>query len=249
MSGKTVRVEVTGEIALVIIDNPPVNALNRAFVNELAIACGQVADDPDIRAVVFTAEGDRAFSAGADISGLPSAPPTPEQLRANLAGECAAFDSVALLPQPTVAAIFGHTLGGGLELSVACDFRVAATTLSAGLPEAKLGYFPASGSLVRLAHLIGHTAAKRLAIIGDSLDAEQAQAIGLVDEVVEADAVLDRAIEFARELAAVDATAARAIKQIINADEARFHAHDVELILDLAAPTAGVEVGTDADGS
>lgn len=234
MSEPVIRVEKDGEIALVVIDHPPVNALNREFVSGLAEACTGLASDSSVRAVVFVAEGEKAFSAGADISGLPDAPPSPEQLRANLAGECAAFDSVAELPQPTVAAVFGHTLGGGLELGVACDFRIAADTLQAGLPEAKLGYFPASGSLVRLAHLIGQPAAKRMAIIGDSIGAEEALSIGLVDEVVTFDALRSRATEFARELAAPDVKAVRAIKRILNADEARHHADDVELILDLA---------------
>ncbi len=240
MKGEIVRIDRTDSIAEVVISNPPVNALNRTMVDEITEACGVLASDDSVRAIIFAAEGERAFSAGADISQLPSAPPAPEQLRKNLAQECAGFDAIAELPQPTVAAIFGHTLGGGLELAVSCDFRLAGANLQAGLPEAKLGYFPASGSLVRIAHLVGYPMAKRLGIIGDSIDAEQALAIGLVDEVVDVDALMRRARDFAQALAAPDPVAVRAIKRIINADEARDHAQDVELILDLATELAAV---------
>jgi enoyl-CoA hydratase len=240
MESSMIQLQVEGNVAVVTIDNPPLNLLKRAIHEQLVAVCAQLAADDAVAAVVFTGQGERAFSAGADVSGVSSGPSAPDDVRAALALECAAFDAVEQLPQPTVAAIFGHALGGGLELSLSCDFRIAADSLSAGLPEARLGWFPASGSLVRLAHLVGHPVAKRMAILGDPIDAKEALSIGLVDEVVAATDLKDRAVAFATELASPSADAVRAIKQILNADSGRFHGKDVELILDIATEQARV---------
>jgi enoyl-CoA hydratase len=238
MESSLIRLDVLDSIAVVTVDNPPLNLLKRAIHEDLVALCTELGADTAVAAVVFTGEGERAFSAGADVSGVSAGPPAPDDVRASLALECAAFDGIESLPQPTVAAIFGHTLGGGLELSLSCDFRLAAESLQAGLPEARLGWFPASGSLVRLARLIGQTAAKRMAILGETIDAQEAWSLGLVDEVVAAPALKDRAAAFARQLASPKADAVRAIKQILNADSGRFHAQDVELILDIATDQA-----------
>jgi enoyl-CoA hydratase/carnithine racemase len=246
MEGSLLRVEILDKVAVVTVDNPPLNLLKRVIHEDLIAVCTALASDATVAAVVVTGDGERAFSAGADVSGVSAAPPAPDNVRATLSLECRAFDAIEGLPQPTVAAIFGHTLGGGLELSLACDFRIAAESLQAGLPEARLGWFPASGSLVRLAKLIGQPAAKRMAILGEPIDAGSALSLGLVDEVVAPAAVKNRAVEFASELAVPKADAVRAIKQILNADSGRFHAQDVELILNIAADQARVSHETSA---
>jgi len=189
------------------------NALSTALEGALAEAL----EDPTVleaRSVVITG-GERAFSAGADVGELRDRDPA--AIMAYYRATGAVYERVAGLPQPTVAAIAGHCLGGGLELALACDFRVADASASFGLPEVRIGILPSSGGTHRLVRLLGTARAKELVLLRGRLAAHEALAVGLVTEVTAAGESLPRALELARELAALPALAAAVAKQAIDA--------------------------------
>jgi enoyl-CoA hydratase/carnithine racemase len=165
-------------VAVVRLDRPPLNALSRAVLAELGDAARSVGGEPGLKAVVVTG-GPGALAAGADIEELDTTDPA--LIAASLRD---AFDAVATIPRPVIAAIAGFALGGGLELALACDLRVAATTARLGQPELLLGIIPGAGGTQRLPRLVGPARAKELVWSGRHLRADEALAIGLVDRVV-----------------------------------------------------------------
>lgn len=183
-------------VALVTLDRPPMNALSIALLEQLADTARDLASDADLKAVVVTGGG-RAFAAGADISEFG------DQAAARTVSATfrAAFDAVAAIPRPVIAAINGFALGGGLELALACDLRVAADSARLGQPEILLGIIPGAGGTQRLPRLVGPARAKELVWSGRQVRADEALAIGLVDRVVDAGGVLDQALGWAAELA------------------------------------------------
>src|SRR6516164_2019636 len=181
-----------GEIGLVIVDNPPVNALKHEVRAGLAAALGQARDDAAVKAVVIGCAG-RTFFAGADITEFGKPPQTP-----GLGEVIAALDA---MPKPVVAALHGTALGGGFELALACHFRVAAASARVGLPEVKLGLLPGAGGTQRLPRLIGPEKALKLIVTGDPIEAREALADGIVDEIVEGDLTAG-AIAYARRVVA-----------------------------------------------
>ena len=192
-------------VAVVTLDNPKVNALSGALLRELADAAEDLRADPP-GAVVVTG-GDRIFAAGAEISEFRSAESPAEVItraEAELLGQLflRALNAVADIPRATIAAISGFALGGGCELALACDFRIASEKAKLGQPEILLGIIPGGGGTQRLARLVGPARAKDLIFTGRQVRADEALAIGLVDEVVAPEAVLDRALERAGQLAA-----------------------------------------------
>jgi enoyl-CoA hydratase len=182
-------------VAVVRLENGKVNALSSELLRQLEAAAIALADDPP-GAVVITG-GDRLFAAGADISEF-GGPDEATQI-----GDLflRALDAVADIPRATIAAVSGVALGGGCELALACDFRIASSRSKFGQPEILLGIIPGGGGTQRLPRLIGPARAKDMIFTGRSVGAEEALRIGLVDEVVEPDAVFDRAVEKAAELA------------------------------------------------
>lgn len=185
----TVTIARQGAIAVVIIDNPPVNALSQALRQDLIEAVATLDADETVKAVVLLCEG-RTFIAGADVSEF-GKPPQPPHLP----------DVVAIIEsagKPWVAAIHGSALGGGLEVALGCAYRVAVASASLGLPEVKLGLIPGAGGTVRLPRLIGASAAVDLITSGNPIDAREAAALGLVDLVVDGD-LRRAAIVFAEE--------------------------------------------------
>ena len=191
-------------VAVVRLDNPKVNALSTALLDELAGVASELTDEPP-GAVVVTG-GDRVFAAGADISEFGG----PDEAARIGAVFLRTFNAVAAIPRATIAAISGYALGGGCELALACDFRIASDRARLGQPEILLGIIPGGGGTQRLARLIGPARAKDLILTGRQVDAAAALAIGLVDEVVTPEALMDRALERAAELAA-GAVAAHAL--------------------------------------
>jgi len=191
-----VRVERDGDgVATVTLDNPKVNALSTALLAQLrAVAESLTADPPG--AVIVTG-GDRLFAAGADISEFGG----PDEARRVGAAFDAALRAVAAIPRATVAAVSGYALGGGCELALACDLRIASDRAVFGQPEILLGIIPGGGGTQRLARLVGPARAKSMVLTGRQVRADEALAIGLVDEVVAPDALHSRALELARELA------------------------------------------------
>ncbi len=179
-------------IAVITVDNPPVNALKHEVRAGLAEALQQVRDDPSVEGVVIACEG-RTFFAGADITEF-GKPPQPPGL-----GEVIA--QIEAMPKPVVAALHGTALGGGFEVALACHFRVAAPTARVGLPEVKLGLLPGAGGTQRLPRLIGPEKALRMIVTGEPVGAAEARADGIIDEIVEGD-LMATAVSFARRVIA-----------------------------------------------
>ena len=181
-----------GDIAVVTADNPPVNALKHQVRAGLAEALHQTRDDPAIKAVVIACAG-RTFFAGADITEFGKPP------RAPGLGEVIA--AIEAMPKPVIAALHGTALGGGFELALACHFRVAVAGARVGLPEVKLGLLPGAGGTQRLPRLIGPEKALKMIVTGDPIEASEALADGIVDEIVDGD-LTTGTIAFARSVAA-----------------------------------------------
>jgi enoyl-CoA hydratase len=182
-------------VALVRLDRPKMNALSRELLGQLATVASELTIDPPGAVVVWG--GERIFAAGAEISELGG----PAEA-ADVAGSFhAALDAVAAIPRATIAAVSGFALGGGCELALACDFRVAAENAKLGQPEMLLGIIPGGGGTQRLPRLIGSARAKDLILTGRQVGSEEAARIGLVDRVVPASEVLDAALSWAAELA------------------------------------------------
>jgi enoyl-CoA hydratase/carnithine racemase len=187
-----------------------------ALSGELERDLGAALDSDDVRSsacVVLTGAG-RAFSAGADITEFRER--TPEAVIAYYRETGGVYERVAALPQPTLSAIHGYCLGGGLELALTTDFRIADETAVFGFPEVSLGIIPSSGGTHRLVRLVGPGRAKELFLLGGRLDASAALTAGLVNEVVGTGAALERSLELARQLAELPALAASLTKRAID---------------------------------
>jgi enoyl-CoA hydratase/carnithine racemase len=208
-----VRVEINEAIATIRIDRPPMNALNLQVINELARAAGQAEENPAIRAVVLYG-GERMFASGADVRELANADCV--SVAADSLRIQRAFTAVARIPKPVVAAITGLALGGGLELALCADFRVAGKSVRVGQPEIKLGIIPGAGATQRLPRLIGTARAKDLIFTGRLVSAAEAHKIGLVDRVVPDDAVFQEALDMVAGYAMAPALALRSAKQAID---------------------------------
>ena len=185
-----------GGVALIRLNRPPLNPLSGALLTRLADIASSLASDASVHAVVV-AGSEKAFAAGADIEefgGVEEARAIEERFRA-------AFDGLAAIPRPVIAAIRGYALGGGLELALACDLRVAASSARLGQPEILLGIIPGSGGTQRLPRLVGPARAKEMVWSGRQVRADEALAIGLVDRVVDADEVEPTALEWAASFA------------------------------------------------
>ena len=179
-----------GGIALLSINNPKsLNALNSATLQELNDCLKSLQVRKDIRVVIVTGAGPKAFVAGADISEMVNATPAEGRAMALLADE--AFSRLEKMPQVTIAAVNGYALGGGCELAMACDIRIAAESAVFGQPECGLGIIPGFGGTQRLARLIGKGRAKELIFTCDKIDAQEAYRVGLVNKVVPAEELMD----------------------------------------------------------
>ena len=215
MSGMAefVEVSVDAGVATIRMDRPPMNALNSQVQREIAQAAQEVAGNAQVGAVVVFG-GPKVFAAGADIAEMSSM--TYADMAAASRGLRSAFSTVARIPQPTIAAITGYALGGGLELAMCCDFRVAGDNAKVGQPEIALGIIPGAGGTQRLPRLIGPARAKDLVFSGRFVDAQEALAIGLVDRVCAPDDVYSEAVSWARALARGPRIALQAAKAAID---------------------------------
>jgi len=208
-----VRADGDGVCVLALRRERKLNALSSALEGALKAALERP-EVRDSRAVVITG-GERAFSAGADVGELRDMDPAAILAYYRSTGDV--YERVAALPQPTIAAVAGYCLGGGLELALACDFRVAEAGAVFGLPEVAIGILPSSGATHRLVRLLGGARAKELVLLRDRLSADQAAVLGLVTEVVDDGASLDRARELGRRLAALPPLAVQVAKQALDA--------------------------------
>ncbi|MBA3286953.1 MAG: enoyl-CoA hydratase/isomerase family protein [Acidimicrobiia bacterium] len=223
-------VQTRDGVAVVTLRNGKVNALSTALVAEIHGAADALTADPP-GAVVVTG-GERIFAAGADISEFGG----PDEAATITATIHRALDAVAAIPRFTIAAVSGYALGGGCELALACDYRIAGPRAVFGQPEILLGIIPGGGGTQRLARLVGPSRAKELCLGGRQVPADEALTIGLADEVVDGDP-LERALELARSLAAgavlAQAAAKRAIDDGLSMDLAAGLAHERELFVEV----------------
>ena len=208
-----VRLDVADGIGTIRLDRPPVNALNDALVAGLATTAAAAAADDAVRAVILYG-GEKVFAAGADIKEMAGADYV--AMTARSGGLQAAIGAVAAIGKPVVAAITGYALGGGLELALAADFRIAGEGARMGQPEILLGVIPGAGGTQRLPRLIGPSRAKDLVFSGRMAGAPEALAIGLVDKVVPDADVYTAAVEMMASYASGPAVALRAAKQAID---------------------------------
>jgi enoyl-CoA hydratase/carnithine racemase len=212
--GEFVSLSVADGIGTIRLDRPPMNALNAAIQEALRAAATACSTDDEVRAVVVYG-GEKVFAAGADIKEM--ADMSFVAMAARAGALSSAFDSVARIPKPVVAAITGYALGGGCELALACDWRVASADAKIGQPEINLGIIPGAGGTQRLPRLVGPARAKELIMSGRFVGAEEALAIGLVDKVVPSAAeVYDAAVALVRPYTQGPAAALRAAKMAVD---------------------------------
>jgi enoyl-CoA hydratase/carnithine racemase len=208
-----VTLEVDGAVGTIRLDRPPMNALNAQVQDEIRAAATEAGERADVKAVVIYG-GPKIFAAGADIKEMADASYAAMVERTNALQAC--FTTVAQIPKPVVAAITGYALGGGCELALCADRRIAADSAKLGQPEILLGIIPGAGGTQRLPRLVGPARAKDLCFTGRFVDAEEALRIGLVDEVVPAEQVYDTATAYAAQFATAATLAVRAAKLSID---------------------------------
>lgn len=211
--GELVQFEVEDNVATIRLDRPPMNALSAQMQAEIRAAAHEASSRADVRAVIVYG-GPKLFAAGADVKEM--AEWSYQQMVDRSVGLQSAFTAVARIPKPTIAAITGFALGGGCELALCTDLRIAGDRAKIGQPEILLGIIPGAGGTQRLPRLIGPSRAKDLIFTGRFVDAAEALRIGLVDRVVPTDDVYAEAITLARQLADGPAYAMRAAKESID---------------------------------
>ncbi|QYA96945.1 enoyl-CoA hydratase/isomerase family protein [Streptomyces anulatus] len=210
----TVTFEVRDGVGTILLDRPPMNALDVAIQDRLRELADEATRREDVRSVILYG-GEKVFAAGADIKEMQVMDHTAMVLRSK--GLQDAFTAVARIPKPVVAAVTGYALGGGCELALCADFRIAADNAKLGQPEILLGLIPGAGGTQRLARLIGPSRAKDLIFTGRMVKAEEALTLGLVDRVVPAAEVYEQAHAWAAKLAKGPALALRAAKESVDA--------------------------------
>ncbi|MET3317057.1 UNVERIFIED_ORG: enoyl-CoA hydratase/carnithine racemase [Peribacillus simplex] len=210
-----VRVEKENKLAIVTIDNPPLNVISKNVFKGLLEVFTELEEDNETVAVLITDAGDIAFAAGADIKEFPQMMGNPN-MKETVKESHAILNKIDTFPKPTIAVLNGMTLGGGCELALACDLRVAEAQVQIGLPEVKLGLFPGAGGTQRLSRLVGNAKAKEIIFTGDSLNAKEAEKIGLVNKVVEQGCGLTEAKNLASRMTRHSLQALSRIKKAIN---------------------------------
>lgn len=215
MPYKNINFEIKERIATITFNRPKaLNALNRALLNEFAAALDRVEESEDIRVLVLTGSGGKAFVAGADITEINQLSPLGAKHFARRGLE--AINRLPQLTIPVIAAVNGYALGGGTEMALACDFIYAAETAQFGLPEINLGIIPGFGGTQRLARLIGPNMAREMIYTGKIIDAAQALQLGIVNRICAPDQLITDVMEIASTMASKGRVALRAAKQSIN---------------------------------
>jgi enoyl-CoA hydratase/carnithine racemase len=211
--GEFVNLTVSGGVGTLRLDRPKMNALNVQVQEEIRAAATEAAENDEVRAVVVWG-GEKVFAAGADIKEMADMSYADMVKRSGPLQS--SLSAVAAIPKPTVAAITGYALGGGCELALCADYRIAAEDAKLGQPEILLGIIPGAGGTQRLSRLIGPSKAKDIIYTGRFVDAAESLAIGLVDKVVPAAEVYDAAVAWAGQFAGGAALALRAAKEAID---------------------------------
>jgi enoyl-CoA hydratase len=213
MGYENLIVEKRGPVAVVTVNRPDkMNALNVRTREEILAAFKELGDDADVRVVVITGAGEKAFIAGADITEFIGKTPlgTREMME-----KSRAFDAMEDCPKPVIAMIHGYALGGGCELAMSCDIRIASAKAKFGQPEIKLGIIPGGGGTQRLTRLVGEGKAMELILTGDMIDAEEALRLGLVNHVVPPEQLESKTMEMAAKIAEMSPIALRMAKKAV----------------------------------
>jgi enoyl-CoA hydratase len=210
-----VHLEKENGIATVIIDNPPLNVMSKSVAVELSHIFRELATDNGVIAVILTGAGEKAFMAGADIKEFPQLMRNPNMKKIVMETH-AVLNQIDLFEKPTIAVLNGMTFGGGCELALTCDIRVAEEHTLIGLPEIKLGLFPGGGGTQRLPRLIGEARAKQLMFTGEPITAEKAERFGLVNEVVPSGEGLSYGLKLASQISRHSLQALSRIKRAVD---------------------------------
>lgn len=211
--GEFVRLEIEDGIGTIRLDRPKMNALNKQVQEEIRDCAREASANDEVKAVIVYG-GEKVFAAGADIKEMESMTYQDMTSRAHDLQAC--FTAVAEIPKPTVAAITGYALGGGMELAMCCDIRIAGDNAKVGQPEVLLGIIPGGGGTQRLARLVGPAKAKDINFTGRFVDADEALRIGMIDKVVAPDEVYAAAKEWAGQFRNSASLALRAIKAAVD---------------------------------
>jgi enoyl-CoA hydratase len=214
---ETILVEREGRVAILTINRPDkLNALNEQVRTDMLEILGQIQTDDSVGVVVITGAGEKSFIAGADIGEFAGRTPFDQRYAMR---SPRVFDIMASFPKPVIAMINGFCLGGGCELAMSCDMRIASDKARFGQPEIKLGLIPGGGGTQRLPRLVGLGHAMRLILTGDMIGADEAKAIGLVEMVVPAEELRAKTLELANKIAAMSPLTIRVAKEALRASE------------------------------
>lgn len=222
-------------VATVLVDSPPVNAMGRAVLGGLEQAAGRISAGTDVRAVVLTGAGSKAFLAGADIDEFEQLRSAPGGMAAHSAWAGGVLQAWARLPQPVIAAVQASAVGGGLEVALLADLVLSEPTARFGLPEVKLGLIPGGGGTQRLPRRIGAARALRMMLLGSVTDAASALQMGLIDQLSSPDEVVGEAQQLAARFAAMPRMAVQALKEATAPDLTQGITREHKIFLRVAA--------------
>lgn len=214
MAYETIILEKKERIATITLNRPPMNPLNRKMYEEIGQVAEELSADPEVKVVIITGAGEKAFAAGLDVKEVEGK--TVTDMKDFQAFSRDASAQVAAIEKPVIAALSGLALGGGLELALCCDLRIAAEGTRFGQPEVTLGIIPGGGGTQRLPRLIGAARAKELFFTGAMIDAQTALEMGLVNKIVPADKLMEEAVALATTIATMPAVALKMIKQAVD---------------------------------
>ena len=214
MAYETIILDKKERIATITLNRPPMNPLNRQMYEELGQVAEELNADPEVKAVIITGAGEKAFTAGLDVKEVEGKSVT--EMRDFCAYSRDASARVAAIEKPVIAAINGLALGGGLELALCCDLRIATEGVRFGQTEINLGLIPGGGATQRLPRLIGAARAKELLFTGEMFDAQTALEMGLVSKVVPPDKLMEEVVTLATTIAAKPAVALKMIKLAVD---------------------------------
>ncbi len=219
MTAHTAIIEhIIGHTAILTLNNPPANTWTADSLQQLKQIVIKLNQNKDIYALVITGQGEKFFSAGADLNLFADGDKGTAASMAKHFGE--AFEALSAFRGVSIAAINGYTMGGGLEVALACDLRIAESQAQMALPEATVGLLPCAGGTQNLTALVGEGWAKRMILCGERVDAAKAEKIGLVEEVVEKGQALDAAVALAAKVAKQSPSSVSVCKTLINAGRA-----------------------------
>lgn len=215
MNNKNIVISIAQHVALITINRPQaMNALNPETIAELTAAIDNLEQQADVKTIILTGAGEKAFVAGGDVALMETLSPLQARDVALAAAEL--FERIETSPRVVIAAINGYALGGGCELALACDLRLASEQAQLGQPEINLGIFPGWGGTQRLPRLIGVSRAKEMMFTGERISAHRALELGVVDHVVPADQLMARSQELAKTIASKPQAAIRMIKEAVH---------------------------------